>query len=166
MPRKGKSNMSDYRDLATTMQQSVGGLTADVYTGFNIGATALEPYWVSSWKGTVSLTDVTTGEGAKHLIVAHSDYSDTEVTEWHQAAQSWDQGDLVAQEQRSRRCRLIGTFDGGEETETLNDGKPIRVKLGWRIDAGDTLQFGLFPTEAMTTGAELVISGKANAWNR
>lgn len=162
----GRSRMSGYRNLSVVMDQSIGALTADTQSGFNIPGTATERMWASSVQATYTMTDLTAGEGPVHLYVAHSDYEDSEVQEWRQATGAWDQGDLVAREQRSRKCRYIGTFSGLTESETLNDGKPIKTKLGWMIETGDTLQFSLFATEAHATGAELVINGKLNAFVR
>jgi len=167
MARKGRGKrMSGYVPLRATMNQGIGGIAAGAYNGFNLGDTALEPYWLSSVKATYNITDVTASEGPKTLIVAHSDYSDAEVAEWYNSIGAWDQGDLVAREQNSRRCRVIGTYPGLNVDEGLNDGRPVTTKLGWRCDSGQTLQFGLLSEVASTTGMELVIAGKVNAWRR
>ncbi len=164
---KGKGKrMVGYRPLRATLNQSVGAIAAGEYNGFNLGSNALEPYWLSSVRATYNLTDVTAGEGPKTLIVAHSDYTDAEVAEWFNSVGAWDQGDLVALERARRKCRVIGTFTGITADEGLNDNKPVTTKLGWRVDSGDTLQFGLLSEVATTTGLELVIAGKINAWVR
>ncbi len=109
----------------------------------------------------VSLEGLTPGEGPITVGIAHADYSSTEIGEWFAGTGGWSTADLVAQEVRARKIRQIGSFDGAAATETLNDGKKIKVKLGFYIDDGQTLQMWAFngSGSALTTGGVLEMNG-------
>lgn len=110
----------------------------------------------------VSMEGHTAGEGPLVCILAHSDYTGTEVLEWYQATQAWDLGDMIAQEQRRRKCRLIGVLPGDQENEVLNDGEPVRVPLKFYLESGKTLAQVLINNDgsALTTGTVVHYDGK------
>ncbi len=94
------------------------------------------------------------GRGPFVVGVAHSDYTDTEIEEWIETTGSWDRGDLIAREKQRRKCRKIGVFaEGG----ALNDGKPIRVKLGFALEEGDTLAIWVYNQGAAAQEAALTL---------
>ncbi len=163
-----KRSMAGYRKLPFQLRQGIGGIADDAFAGFNLGDSVSEKTWVSSVKAVYGLQDFTVGEGPVVLVVAHSDYSDTEVAEAIEADTAWDTGNLVAREQATRKVRVIGTFtltDQGEEV--LNDGRNITTKLGWMLETGQTIQYGIFAAGgAVTTGAAITCTGYANGWAR
>ncbi len=160
--------MKGYAKLPFDFGGAMGAITNGEVNGVDIGDTVNDRMWVSSIRSTFGIRDFTVGEGPVTVFAAHSDYSNTEIEEALEAVTSWDMGDLIAREQANRKVRVIGTFtlnDQGEEV--LNDGKPMRVRLGWMLEAGDTVQFGLLATSGnITTGSVLEATGHANAWRR
>ncbi len=103
----------------------------------------------------------TAGEGPVTVGYAHSDYSITEIKECLEAFAAIDQGDKVAQERANRLVRTVGTvrFPGG--AAALNDGKPIKTRLNWLINIGDSVNMFAFNEDigVLTTGALLTASG-------
>ncbi len=98
---------------------------------------------VSSIVATYSNKGLTPEAGVGPIMVGicHSDYTAAEVEAFIETTGSWDEGDLVQQEVAARKIRRIGVFeeDSALETETLNDGKPIKTKLNWILNQGQTL---------------------------
>ena len=163
-----KKSMKGYQKLPFDFGGAIGAVTNGEVNGVDIGDTVNDRMWLSSVKAVYGIRDFTAGEGPITFGVAHSDYSNTEIEEAVEAVTSWDLGDLIAREQANRKVRVIGIFeidDDGEEV--LNDGKPVRTKLGWMLEAGDTLQYWvLAQSGTLTTGGVLEATGHANAWRR
>ncbi len=112
---------------------------------------------------TASLHGLTSGEGPIICGVAHSDYTAAEIEEWFEASGSWSKTDKIEQEHARRKCREIGIFDGNSPESTINDGRKLRVKLGFPIEDGAGLQLWVFNegAAALTTGAVVDLKGKA-----
>ncbi len=127
---------------------------------------AVEPILITSVEGLYSMTGQTAGEGPKLIGVAHSDYTGAEILEYLENTGSWDIGDLVQQESSKRKIRIIGYFPSTDEDEVLADGKTIKTKLNWRIDAGATLQLFVYNQSGatLTTGALAHLDGSLNAF--
>ncbi len=163
-----KPHMKGYQKLPFDLGAAIGAVTNGEVNGVNIGDTVNDRMWLSSVRCAYGIRDFTVGEGPIVFGVAHSDYSNTEIEEAVEAVTSWDLGDLIAREQANRKVRTIGTFaltDQGEEV--LNDGKPVTTKLGWILEAGDTLQYWVLAVGGtLTTGGILEATGHANAWRR
>jgi len=68
----------------------------------------VESTWISSIKATWALSNFTsvTNVGPIMVGIAHSDYSATEIEEFIENANSWNEGDQVAQEVAKRRSEL------------------------------------------------------------
>lgn len=117
--------------------------------------------WAIATKLMVSMRDHTAGEGPLIVGLAHNDYSDAEMLEWHGATGSWDTSDKIAQEQARRKCRNIGEFSGLNTEEVLNDGRPIKTKLKFRIEEGKTLDFFVINESGaqLTTGTVVRLTG-------
>lgn len=96
--------------------------------------------WVHSWKGTVALRDLTPGQGPIQVGLAHSDYTAAEIEEWIEASGAWGTDDKISQEQSRRKVRLIGVFNGENDSESLQDGRPIKITCKWYIEEGQSLQ--------------------------
>ncbi len=159
--------MKGYQKLPFDFGGAIGAVANGKVNGVDIGDTVNDRMWLSSVKAVYAVRDFTSGEGPIVFGVAHSDYSNDEVEQAVEAITSWDLGDLIAREQANRKVRTIGTFALDEGEETLNDGKPVRTKLGWILEAGDTLQYWVLAVGgALTTGGILEATGHANAWRR
>ncbi len=95
---------------------------------------------------------------------SHSDYSAAEVEECLEQSGSIDLGSKIAQEQANRLVRTVGVFSGGIASASglnLNDGKPIKTKLNWRLSSGDTLNIWIWNGSGVvwTTGSAVVVQG-------
>lgn len=162
-----KRNMRGYRRLPFRFDAGVGAITVSEFSGIDLGSTVNERMYLSSVVTTVGTEGFTTGEGPFVVYVAHSDYTNTEVEEAIKATNSWDMGDLVAREQANRKVRLVAEFSGTAADQIANDGKPIKVKLGFTLEEGDTLQWGVFAAaDTITTGGSIVLAGHVNGWAR
>ncbi len=114
----------------------------------------------------VSLEGHTAGEGPITVGVAHADYSSTEIGEWFAGTGGWSDADLVAREVARRKIREIGTFDGAGTSEVLNDGKSIKVRLGFNIEDGQTLQMWAFNGSGATLTTGTVLEMNGSVWAR
>ncbi len=121
---------------------------------------------------TLSKFSPAVGIGPIQVGLAHSDYSASEIEAWIENTGSWKQGDLINQEVAQRRIRSVGIFetpaDAGDSV-TLNDGKPIRTKLGWILTTGQTVDvwaYNLGTAAVATTDPAVHLQGKANLWPR
>ncbi len=127
---------------------------------------------VSSLVATWSLADwtVATGDGPVLVGVAHSDYTSTEIEEYLEQTQSWNEGNMIAQEINTRKIRRVGQFEspiGGVAADSvvLNDGKAIHVKLNWILLQGQSLQiwaYNMGGSAFATTNPTLRCAGHAN----
>lgn len=118
--------------------------------------------WLISADCTWSIRNLTAGQGPIHVGFAHGDYSTTEIAEWFVNSGSWSQGDRIAQEQARRKCRLVGTFSGVSTEEVLNDGKPVRTRLNFSLEDGQSLAIFAINASgaALTTGSLVYATGK------
>ena len=134
--------------------------------------TALEEMWCSSIVGIWMQTNFTPalGDGPILVGVMHSDYSGSELEEYLETVGTWSVGDQIAQEIQKRKIRIVGIFDvpeGATQSVTLNDGKPIRTKIGWMISTGQTLDlwaYNLGVSALSTTAPQIDVVGHANLW--
>ncbi len=147
-------------------------LAANTLISVNVSGNVTEPAWCSSVRLTWSLAQFTQGvdEGPVTVGVAHSDYTSAEIEQTIENSGSWEQGDLIAKEQSSRKIRIVGTFSQFSESESgalvLNDGKPITTKCGWKLSESQTVKFWAYNegAQALTTGSDLSVLGHANLW--
>ncbi len=117
--------------------------------------------WSISCDLTLSMKGITPGEGPLFVGVCHSDYSVTEVKECLEA-DSLDFGNKIEREQAKRLVRDAGVFMNITEDNTLNQGMPIRIKTGFFIEDGKSLDLWVFNKSgvALTTGSSVVALGK------
>ncbi len=125
---------------------------------------------ISSVEAIYSLAGFTSGDniGPIEVGLAHSDYSLAEVEEFLEQTTGWNEGDLVSREVSSRKIRRIGVFGipssaGG--SSTLNDGKPIKTKLNWILNAGQGLNIFAYNqggSPVATSDPNVHVVGKAN----
>ncbi len=97
---------------------------------------------------------------------AHSDYTDAEIAEALDTV-VLSPGNKIEQEKNRRLVRVVGTMAAlGSATTVvgnmeLNDGKPIKTKLNWTINEGDSVNMFAFNQGSATilTGAVLNVGG-------
>lgn len=120
--------------------------------------------WAISMDCVYTLATFTASQGPIMIGVSHSDYSSIEVEEFLEAAASWTKANKIQQEAARRKIRVIGTFlVDADGTAQINDGRPIRTKLGFALESGMTLAFWIYnmSDSDLTSGGILNVTGKA-----
>ncbi len=165
MSRYIRGNVDEELSLGTLAARTLIGV------GFDNGVDSTT--LVSSISAVYSISDWTPGGDIGPVLVgiSHGDYSDAEIQAYLDATQSWNSGDLIAQEINKRRIRRVGILissDGGATNEqSLNDGKPIKTKLNWTLNEGQGLRlwaFNMGSAAFATTDPSIHIAGHANLW--
>ena len=157
-----KGNIDDQVSIGTLAGRTLVSSGSDEQVSERTYASSL----IASW----SLKEVTNVANCGPLLVgfAHADYSSAEIEEVIENAASWDEGDLIAQEIAKRKVRIVGTFGNtGSATswDVLNEGRPIKTKMGWILTTGDGIRFwayNLGTAAFATTVPELDIQGHVN----
>ncbi len=151
---------------------SLGTLAANTLVGADFDEVTQGKMLVSSIVATYSLDLITLGQGPIAFGIAHSDYSDGEIQAVFDATQSWQPGSKTEQEIAKRLVRQIGVFvsdgEAGGDVQ-FNDGRPMKTKLNWLLQTGDTLKLWAFNTSASalsTTIPVVRMDGHANLWQR
>ncbi len=133
----------------------------------------LEKTFASSLVATWTLDDFTNaiGDGPIAVGVAHSAYSDAEIEAVLESTGSWNQGNLIQQEISKRKVRIIGVFRTSQADSqgiaVLNDGRPIKTKLNWALNTGQSLRLWAYNqgTSALaTTTPNVRCIGHINLW--
>ncbi len=167
MGRYIKGNVEELFSLTTLAPATVVGTSFDESVN--------ERTYVSSIKATYSMTGYTkaTDDGPILVGVAHGDYTDAEIEAWIENTGSWDEGNLVQQKEVGQRLiRKIGIFDNpasASESVSLNDGKPLKTKLSWILNQGQTLRLWAYNkgTSALGTTVPVInVDGHVNLWPR
>ncbi len=131
---------------------------------------------ISSVECTYSMSNWTPIADAGPILVllAHSDYDLIEIEAFIELQDSWSEANRVQREVAQRLIRKIGTFTshGGvaaTESMSLNDGMPIKTKLNWILNEGQTLKlvcYNLGSAAVATTVPDVDIVGHANLFPR
>ncbi len=153
---------------------TLGTLAATTLISSTNADAVTERAWLSTIMATWSMDQFTEGAGDGPILVgiAHSDYTDAQIEEFVEQAESWEEGDLVAKEISSRKIRRVGTFGQTGPALSgmvLNDGRPIRTKCGWILSTGQTIKFWAYnqgSSALATTSPAVVTAGHANLWPR
>ncbi len=171
---KGRRRMGRYVRGTIDVTIDLGTLAAK--TGIlqalsNVNERTLISSMINYW-GLSDFTDAV-GDGPIMVGYAHGDYSLTEVEEYLEQADSWNEGNKIAQEIGKRQIRRVGVFKSSvadsQGSAVLNDGKPIRTKLNWILNQGQTINvwaYNMGDSALATTDPDLVVSGHANLWPR
>ncbi len=114
----------------------------------------------------VGLRNLTPGEGPIVVGVAHSDYTAAEIEECLEAVTSWDRGDKIALEQAGRKVRTVGTFSGVNAEEVLNNGMPVRTRLGFMLEPGTTLAWWAWNKSGATLTTGGIVEANGQVWAR
>ncbi len=153
-----KPRYKGYRKLPVTANIALGTLGSEALIGQLNGETFNEERRILSAELTWAIEDLASADGPVQVGLAHGDYTDAEIEQCLEAVGAWDEGDKIAQEQAKRLVRIVGMVS--EEETVLNDGLAIKTRLNWRIATSDTLRWWARNRgDAMTTGAEILISG-------
>ncbi len=169
-----RRRMGRYIRGAVDEDMALGTLAAKTLVIQTFGNTVTERSLVSSVQLLWSMVgkSVADNQGPIMVGLCHSDYTAAEVEAWIEQQNSWQESDLVAREISGRKIRRVGVFpeQGADlSTQVLNDGKPIKTKLNWILNAGQSLDFWAYNNGSAalaTTDPNVVISGHANLWPR
>jgi len=172
-PRK-KRPMGRYIRGNIDADTALGTLAAQTGIRTALAAVVTERTLVSSIVCTYGLQGFTVTDNVGPVVcgVSHSDYSLVEIEQWiEQTTGAWAEADLVAQEISKRKIRRIGTFAPplSLATVSLNDGKPIKTKLNWILNSGQTLAFWVYNQGSVAIGGtdpDFHATGHANLWPR
>ncbi len=160
-----KGNVEEELILST-----LAGLTL---LGVDFDDVVSERTLISSLVATYGWTRVTQGTDVGPILVgiAHNDYTDAEIEAWIETTNSWDVSDNLATREISkrliRRIGILETPSTADRMEALNDGKPIKTKLNWTLQSGQTLKVWAYNQGAAafaTTSPKISVSGWANLW--
>ncbi len=132
----------------------------------NFSDTVQERTFAISAEITWLLRDATSLEAGIVCGLAHSDYTSAEIEAYIEATGTWDEGDLVQQEIMRRKIRTVGMYEGVASDMPLNNGQPIKTKLGFILNQGDTLKHWAYNRSGgtLTTGSIQLVNG--HVWLR
>ncbi len=168
--RGKRRSMQGYLKGNVEEQLSLGTLAAKTLVSDTWDESPEEKTLISSIVVTWSISGLTAGQGPLQFGVAHGDYSDAEIEAVLENVASWDQGSKVEQEVAKRLVRQIGQMvsaAGADQDVGFNDGKPLKTKLNWRLNSGDTLKMWVYNSSdgaLSTTVPVLHCNGHANLW--
>ncbi len=160
-----RGNIAENLALGTLAANSlISGVTDSV----------VERTLLSSVVATYSLAGATPLENVGPILVglAHSDYTDAEIEAWVELQTGWSEADLSAREIADRKIRRVGLFDEPSSATTsiaLNEGRPIKTKLNWILNTGQSLRIWAYNTGTgafATTDPNMHTQGHANLWPR
>ncbi len=151
---------------------SLTTLGANTLVSLAVDDVVTEKCWVSSVVATYALDQFTMQAGDGPIVVglANANYSDAEIEAYLELNTSWDEGDLVDQEIARRKIKIVGVFRSpvtATEVQVLNDGLPLRTKLGWSLRTGHTLKVWAYnqgDSALATTVPQVHVLGHANLW--
>lgn len=160
--------MRGYRKLPFSDLLAGGTLASEDVTAAAWVEVMTETRLISTIDFLLGWRDFTPGNGPIEVGIAHSDYSAAEIEEALESTGSWDEGDLVAQEQAARKVRRLGILAIDSADGVWNDGRRGKVRLNWRIDTGDTLQTWIRNRAGapLITGGEVTLDGWVNSWRK
>ncbi len=172
-PRRRRA-MGTYIRGNITLDLTLGTLAARTAVLSAFQDTVVNRTFISSIVATITLSNATGVDNVGPILFgyAHSDYTGAEIEEYIELVTSWDAGDKVSQEIGSRLVRRVGTIETpalSTDSRVFNDGRPIKTKLNWMIQPGQTIDFWVYNlgTAAFTTTDPNVnIQGHANLWPR
>ncbi len=174
--RRRRRRMGKYLKGNVDENLDLGTLASGTLVSADFDETVNERTLISSLVAIWTLSDFTPADGSGPIVVgvAHSDYTDAEIEAVIENAGSWNEGDLVSQEVSSRKIRKIGMFatsPGGGATgiQSLNDGKPIKTKLNWILNQGQTISLWAYNMGSAAVGGtdpNVNAQGHVNLWPR
>jgi len=170
-PKRRVRSMRKYLKGQVNESLLLGTLAPDTLILDTFDEVVPEKSLISSIVATWSLDAITSPQGPILFGVAHSDYTAAEIEEVLENTGSWSAGSKVEQEIAKRLVRIIGTFvtdEASAATDVVwNDGKPVKTKLNWSLQTGQTLKMWAYniSTAALSGAAPLMrANGHVNLW--
>ncbi len=169
--KKGsKRSMANYLKGIINETLSLGTLAARTLISDIFDDVVSDSTLVASVEAIYSLRNFTASadDGPIQVGLAHSDYSDAQLQAVLDSVDSWSQADLPAKEIANRKMRSVGVFEiptAAQLNAVLNDGKPIKTKLNWRLESGQGLRlwaYNVGTSNLATTVPVVTCDGHAN----
>ena len=153
---RGRYNLHRVR---VTTEKALATLASDTALKQTLTGTSSSEYRLVTAKIAWALVGLTAGEGPITVGFSHSDYTVLEIKECLESQSSISQGDKIATEQANRLVRVVGILS--EANSSLNDGRPIKTRLNWRVQIGQSVDIFIWneSTGALTTGAFVNVAG-------
>ncbi len=127
---------------------------------------------VTSVVATWAIDSMTVAEDQGPILVgmAHSDYTDAEIEAYVEQLTGWSKADLISREVSQRKIRTVGILGVviSNGAAFLNDGKPIKTKLNWKLAEGQTIAFWAYNVGGAAlsgTAPDIHINGHANIFS-
>ncbi len=162
-PKRRRFNLRKVKASPSVGITTLASVTA--FTGVFFG-NADGAYRPVSMESTWSMEDHVPGEGPILVGYAHGDYTVAEIKEFILSGSSINIGNMVERERAERRIRHVGTFSGENASETLNDGRPIKTRLNWRIPIGTNLNVWFFNDSINALSGSTVMKVNGHSWVR
>ncbi len=160
--RKTRRKRSSKNFVAIPFQSTITlGVLADQTALISslLGSDLSEDLFVVSIDGEWSVRQNALDDGPVAVGFCHNDYDVTEIGEYL-TIEIVDPGNKIAQEQSRRLIRKTGNFSYATVGQSLNDGKPIRTRLGFTIDNGHGPAIWAFNH----SGSNLATGGIIHCW--
>ncbi len=154
MGRKSKRQWQTVEIDALIDVGAAGLPVDDLVAGFMTADAADDNFIATSLEATYTFQVETAAEpsgvGPFHFGIAKSDYSSAEIEAWFENQAGFTRADLVAQELSRRHIKQIGVFmpeavaANAKVNVVVNDGKPIKTRLNWRIVEGTRISMWMY----------------------
>ncbi len=150
---------------------ALGTLASKVVTSSSLTEVMEDTGRITSVQASYSLMALTQAANVGPIAVgwAHGDYSSAEIEEYLENAGSWNRGAKIEQEIAKRLIRQIGVFPdrsgGPTAPQVLNNGSPIKTRLNWQIQEGETIKLWVYnqgSAAVATTDPQCQALGHAN----
>ncbi len=171
---KGRS-MRTYRKGNVQELLQVGTLAAQSLVAQPFDETVSERALLTSLVASYLVKDWTplADRGPLMVGIAHSDYTAAEVEQFIENTGSWNQADLIQQEVGKRKIRIVGIFKSdsagsGLIGSYLNNGTPIKTKLNWVLNSGETIDLWVYNMGQVafaTTDPQVHVAGHVNLFS-
>ncbi len=160
-----RGSRKGYRALIVNDTASAGALVADDVAAEDFSQTVDRSTYAISADLVWGTRNFTVGEGPITVGLAHGSYTAAEIEECLEVSTSWDEGNKVQIEQARRLVRTVGSFPLNFVDEVMNDGNPVKTKLGFVLQDGETLQHWIWNKSGgtLTTGGTVITTGHINA---
>ncbi len=163
MAKKGRGRRKPVRLIKGTIKEELALVTLGTDTGLLVATDVVDDTsFLLSAQCVYSMSDHAAGEGPLVLYWCHSDYSLTEIEEYIEQQTAWAGNDEVGKEVSRRKIRQIGSFSGEGVSETLNDGRPLKTKIGFVVHEGQGLNLCVYNEDNganLTTGTLINVNG-------
>ncbi len=162
MARKPSRRRKGFRSLPIDIELAMLTTGDGVVAAVDLGGNFDEPTFCISADVTVSTRGFTATEGPIVVGMAHSDYSASEIEGALEAVTSWNLSNMIERELAARKVRTIGSLPILVAAEVMQDGKTIKLKLGFSVAAGHTLKLWAWNQSGspLTTGGLIELQGR------